>query len=495
MNIQEAKQEIKNTVRAYLKRNEAGFFEIPVVRQRPILLMGAPGVGKTAIMRQIAEEEGIGFVSYNMTHHTRQSALGLPLIRKEEYDGSERDVTAYTMSEIVSSVYDLMKKTGLKEGILFLDEINCVSETLAPVILQLLQAKQFGRENVPEGWILVAAGNPAEYNRSVREFDMATLDRVRLIEIEPDLEAWRTYAAGAAVHGAVLSYLNIHKENFYKAYITADGMSFVTARGWEDLSDLLKTYESLGINADIPQILQFVRDRAVAADFAAFYEMYKRYENAYMIEDILAGKASDAVKERMRGADLDEKIGVTGLLTARLNTAFKEFSVKRMATDRLYAMVKVAGDDLKTADDDETDSPGTLSLSKQTTQTAFGNEIRRFKEELITGRGTGLMSDDTATALQTCVNVAGAWISDGKAEDIEELRKTFLEYSETIDAEAGKIRTMLDHVYDFLEETKTDGTELVLFTTELAAGKSSLEFIREEGYERFYEYNKALLNS
>ena len=215
MNIKEAKQEIKNTVRAYLKKNANGFYEIPVMRQRPVLLMGAPGVGKTAIMRQIAEEEGIGFVSYNMTHHTRQSALGLPLIRKEEYGGEERDVTAYNMSEIVASVYDLMKKTGLKEGILFLDEINCVSETLAPVILQLLQAKRFGRENVPEGWILVAAGNPAEYNRSVREFDMATLDRVRLIEIEPDPEAWKIYATSAAVHGAVLSYLNIHKENFY----------------------------------------------------------------------------------------------------------------------------------------------------------------------------------------------------------------------------------------------------------------------------------------
>ena len=503
MNIQEAKQEIKNTVRAYLKRNEAGFFEIPVMRQRPVLLMGAPGVGKTAIMRQIAEEEGIGFVSYNMTHHTRQSALGLPLIRKEEYDGSERDVTAYTMSEIVSSVYDLMKRTGLKEGILFLDEINCVSETLAPVILQLLQAKQFGRENVPEGWILVAAGNPAEYNRSVREFDMATLDRVRLIEIEPDLEAWRTYAAGAGVHGAVLSYLNIHKENFYKAYITADGMSFVTARGWEDLSGLLKTYESLGINADIPQILQFVRDRAVAADFAAFYEMYKRYENAYMIDDILAGKASDAVKERMRGADLDEKIGVIGLLTARLNTAFKEFTLKRMATDRLYAMVKTAGDDKNTPQAEETAPPDTLlcpelaegSMSKRTALTAFGNEIRQLKEELLTGRGAGLMSDDTARALQSCVNVADAWISAGKADDIEKLRKTFLAYSGTTDGEADGIRTMLDHIYDFLEGTKTDGTELVLFTTELASGKCSLEFIREEGYERFYVYNKALLDS
>ena len=72
-----------------------------------------------------------------------------------------------------------MEQTGYREGILFLDEINCVSETLAPVMLQLLQFKKFGTHKVPEGWIIVAAGNPPELNHAVREMDMASLDRVR----------------------------------------------------------------------------------------------------------------------------------------------------------------------------------------------------------------------------------------------------------------------------------------------------------------------------
>ena len=469
MNINQAKQEIKNTVRAYLKRNDAGFFEIPVMRQRPILLMGAPGLGKTAIMRSIAEEMGVGFVSYNMTHHTRQSALGLPLIRKKKYDERERDVTAYTMSEIVASIYDLMKETGLKEGILFLDEINCVSETLAPVILQLLQAKMFGHENVPEGWIIVAAGNPAEYNRSVREFDMATLDRVRLIEIEPDLPAWRIYATEAGVHGAILSYLNIHKENFYKAYITADGMSFVTARGWEDLSDLLKAYESLGIECDYPQIIQFVRDSATAAEFAAFYDMYKRYENAYMLDDILKGQADSAVRERFKSAGLDEKIGVIGLISAKLNSEFNEFARKRAVADRLFSMVKKAGD--------------------ANVKTTFADEVRVLKDELSRGRATGLLSDERSVVLNSAAEAAGGWIH----EETEGLRDKFFEFNEAVESDADGIRAMLDNVYDFLEDTKTDGTELVLFTTELSSGSRSLEFIRDEGYERFFGYNRELL--
>ncbi len=82
------------------------------------------------------------------------------------------------MSEIVASIYEKMEATGLKEGILFIDEINCVSETLAPTMLQFLQGKTFGNHQIPEGWVIVTAGNPPEYNQSVREFDIVTLDRV-----------------------------------------------------------------------------------------------------------------------------------------------------------------------------------------------------------------------------------------------------------------------------------------------------------------------------
>ena len=127
MNIKEAKDEIQRAITSYLMKDEFGEYRISRVRQRPILLIGDPGIGKTAIMEQITQELGIGLVSYSMTHHTRQSAIGLPKIETKIYDGKEYMVSEYTMSEIISSVYDFMENTGLKEGILFLDEINCVS--------------------------------------------------------------------------------------------------------------------------------------------------------------------------------------------------------------------------------------------------------------------------------------------------------------------------------------------------------------------------------
>ena len=149
MNIKQAKQEITNTLKAYLAKDQLGNYLIPTVRQRPVLLMGPPGVGKTQIMEQIAAETGVGLVAYTITHHTRQSAVGLPFIEKKMFGGREYTVTEYTMSEIVASIYNMIEETGLKEGILFIDEINCVSETLAPTMLQFLQCKTLAATGFP----------------------------------------------------------------------------------------------------------------------------------------------------------------------------------------------------------------------------------------------------------------------------------------------------------------------------------------------------------
>ena len=104
MNIKRAKQEIKDAVKAYLLKDAYGIYEIPAIRQRPLLLLGAPGIGKTQIMEQIARECGIALVSYTITHHTRQSAMGLPFILEKDFGGEKKAVTEYTMSEIIASV-------------------------------------------------------------------------------------------------------------------------------------------------------------------------------------------------------------------------------------------------------------------------------------------------------------------------------------------------------------------------------------------------------
>ena len=123
MNIKEAKNSIKDAIRFYLMKKEDGTYKIPVNRQRPLAMIGPAGVGKTDVARQAAEEMGINFLSYTITHHTRQIIMGLPRLSVREYEGQEYHVTDYTMSEIIAEIHEMIKNTGRKEGVLFLDEL------------------------------------------------------------------------------------------------------------------------------------------------------------------------------------------------------------------------------------------------------------------------------------------------------------------------------------------------------------------------------------
>ena len=76
MNIKRAKQEIKDTIEAYLLKDRYGAYEIPAIRQRPVLLIGPPGVGKTQIMEQISQECQIGLVAYS-SHQTKRHRTSL----------------------------------------------------------------------------------------------------------------------------------------------------------------------------------------------------------------------------------------------------------------------------------------------------------------------------------------------------------------------------------------------------------------------------------
>ena len=116
MNIKDAKKELLHTIQVYTRKDAHGRYLMPTVRQRPLLLIGPPGIGKTAIMEQVAKECRIGLVSYTITHHTRQSAVGLPVIVKKNFQGKEYSITEYTMSEIIASVYEKIEETSCKEG-------------------------------------------------------------------------------------------------------------------------------------------------------------------------------------------------------------------------------------------------------------------------------------------------------------------------------------------------------------------------------------------
>ena len=315
MNIQDAKDHVKDAVETYLSKDDAGNYVIPRNRQRPIMLLGPPGLGKTAIMSQIAAELMIGYVPYTITHHTRQSAIGLPMIDRAVYGGQEYAVTRYTMSEIIASVHDAISEEGKKEGILFIDEINCVSETLAPAMLDLLQNKKFGPHPIPDGWVLVAAGNPPEYNDSARDYDVATLDRIRLIEVEPDTDVWLRYAMNSGINDAIVYYLKVKPQNLLKIERTESGTMFVTPRAWEDLSTVLNEYESKGIQVGVGLVSQYIRHPEIAAEFNRYRGFYRRYSEDFDSEAILSGPSENDIRD----LDSEGRLALISILTGRIN--------------------------------------------------------------------------------------------------------------------------------------------------------------------------------
>ena len=461
MNIKQAKEEIKHTVQAYLSKDAFGEYKIPAVRQRPVLLIGPPGIGKTQIMEQIARECEIGLVAYTITHHTRQSAVGLPFIKEEQYDGKTYSVTEYTMSEIIASVYRKIEEGGRKEGILFIDEINCVSETLAPTMLQFLQCKTFGNQAVPEGWIIAAAGNPPEYNKSVRDFDMVTLDRVRCMNIEADLGVWKEYAREKRLNSAILSYLELRPKNFYRVEADVDGLQFVTARGWEDLSNLMDVYEELGIPVDEEIIHEFLRHEDVAEDVSAYFDLYKKYQDDYGIAEILEGKVKPSVYARIDQAAFDERLSVVNLLLDGVSNVFYQIQREREITDAWYDFLKEYRQKLKNS----LQAKGIFeTILAEKTASDEQNEKQQFVSKA---------QSDRARSLNEKLKECAKKIVAEETINIEETA-LFALAKEPFDAQCEKLQSLenqgietLEHAFTFMEQAFSDGQEMVVFVTEL----------------------------
>ena len=490
MNIKRAKEEIERAVKAYLAKDPRGEYAIPAVRQRPILLMGPPGIGKTQIMEQAARACGVALVSYTITHHTRQSAVGLPFIRQKHYGGRDVSVTEYTMSEIIASIYEKMEATGLQEGILFIDEINCVSETLAPTMLQFLQCKTFGNQAVPAGWVIVAAGNPPEYNKSVREFDIVTLDRVRRMDIEPDLPAWREYARAAGIHGAILSYLELHPQNFYQINADVEGTQFVTARGWEDLSNLLDAYEAIGLAADEAVVRQYLQHKRIAEDFAAYLDLYYKYRDDYGVEEILAGRPRPAAYARLLNAPFDERLSLVSLLLAGLKARFTASLGQDAVADECYALLRQLKQDIAALPDPEPGDPEKLLLQQIADCEAETARLRAAdaldKEALARRLGVEAALRDWAGQLRRAH-------AAGTREALELLRSYFEAMADGREVAQQAAAAALEAAFDFMEQAFGESQEMVVFVTELAMSPAAHTFIAENGCERFFRYNRDLL--
>lgn len=484
MNIQNAKEQIKDTVEAYLKTDSAGLFVIEPVHQRPIFLLGAPGIGKTAIMEQIAQELGIGIVSYSMTHHTRQSALGLPRIEHHNFEGYEYEASEYTMSEIIGAIYDYMIATDLRSGILFLDEINCVSETLYPSMLQFLQFKTFGKHRVPDGWVVVCAGNPPEYNKQVHEFDIVTLDRMREIDVEPDYAAFKSYAAKEGLHPAVTTFLDNKKDCFYKVESKpGGGKAFVTTRGWEDLAHVISLYEELGKPVNRELFVQFLRDDEIADQFAVYYSLFEKYRSDYQVQSILDGQAPGNIKARAQAAEFDERVALLGLILDALSSDCEEVLELEGVALELRNVLKSLKDEFQQSAE---------------TRTLLTPVIEKREAALKRRENSGTMTQAAIRKERLVIDALRNFIAQCElektlsgSEAFHTIERAYKEIASKVKPAVEATDARITNAFAFVSECFSS-REMLIFVADLATRKSTTAFLARYGNEAYFANNEQL---
>ncbi len=535
MNIKQATEQIEGAIEAYLLKDNRGLYKIPPHMQRPIIMLGPPGVGKTAIVSQIADRMGLNFVSYSITHHTRQSALGLPFIEQKTFGGQEYSISEYTMSEIIAAVYSAIEASGVDEGVLFLDEVNCVSETLAPAMLQFLQYKTFGQHKLPTGWVIVTAGNPPEYNRSAREFDPAMMDRLKKINVEPSLKVWQEYAQTRGLHPAVLTYLDSKPGNFYSVNADVSGTKIVTARGWEDLSRMLAAYESIGRSANAELVEQYIQDKNTAEDFALYYDLFCKYSDDYKVREIMLGEVADSIKARAKDAAFDERVALVGLLIDAIcgdvrEVMIGEAALRDVRDDVLELRLKL--DSMSAAGLDSTPASASGSLndsasvsnSANVSDSASANvnadttnpsnppnltspieaKIKELKTTPEVRKQSSSVADKQQVKAQRLAILSklqttlSAYLTAGSTENkppnaFDAIKATFNSECSLQIENAKKCSAQLDNIMHFLTDVYGDGQETLIFITKISTDPTFMKFASEHASDDYLKHNKDLL--
>jgi len=310
-----------------------------------------------------------------------------------------------------------------------------------------------------------------------------TLDRVKRIDVEEDFAVWKEYARRKGLHGAVISYLDIKKENFYRIETTVDGMQFATARGWEDLSELIVAYEKLGLRVNRDVIGQYIQMPRIAKDFANYLELYDKYRKTYHVEEILQGTWKRITALELREAPFDEKLSVMSLLLSRLSESARNTRLQDELTTQLHQALT----EFKTKIADA--APGAVleqliwKRQEALKRAADAGQLQREERDLQM-RTTQMLDAYRRKLVQQEITDADA---------MDAVRGWFGEEvaaRSTLGEETGK---QFDNAFRFLEEVFNQSQELVIFVTEITSGHDTSWFVENFGCDAYFRHNKELL--
>ncbi len=246
---------------------------INVAPTRPVFIWGAPGIGKSALVEQFAKELGLPCVSLLGSQLAPEDIIGIPQIKGE------------------TSEFLPPKMIARKEPyVLFLDELNACSQEVQKAFYSLIHERRIGEYHLPEGSIVVGAGNRAQDSAIVKTMSSALINRMFHVQMKADTRQWIKWAQKNSLHPWVIDYITQRPDHLFSEPPKSEE-PFSTPRSWHMLSDALNEYGvgKLDVSVDVLKMLAFA---CLTPSHAGMFLAYaKTLRNSTVLEDIIAGNA------------------------------------------------------------------------------------------------------------------------------------------------------------------------------------------------------------
>ena len=226
-----------------------------IVKRLPIFIWGAPGIGKSSIVKEIARVNGMEFIDLRLSLLDPTDLKGIPFFDAESREGVWAKPSFLPPTDDESS------------GILFLDEINTAPPAVQASAYQLILDRRVGEYELPSGWSIVAAGNRESDRGVVYKMPPPLANRFVHFEMEVDFEDWKQWAYGRGIDSSIIAFLAYDKSMLFRFDPTSNQKSFATPRSWEFVDSI--------IDSDITKelLLESISGavgREVAVDYMSF---------------------------------------------------------------------------------------------------------------------------------------------------------------------------------------------------------------------------------
>jgi hypothetical protein len=280
----------------------------PVLRRRASMLWGTRGVGKSSVVRQVAEHFGVPLVDLRLT------TIEPVDIRGAIYADEGQNKTVWFPPEFLPTADE-------PEGILFLDELTAADQRLQISAYSLILDRRVGHYLLPDGWQVVAAGNASFHGAVSHDMGTALADRMFHFNVQTVIDAFLDHAVANDFAPEVMAYLKVRPDKLddTQTQLANDHLIGASPRGWEDISNVIRS----GIGEEAKRV--FVQGRIGAANAAEFFGVLKEIQAGVDVVALMAAAPGEETAALLPGT-LD---GLYGMVYALLATATDEDRMAR----------------------------------------------------------------------------------------------------------------------------------------------------------------------